>query len=124
MSRSAAHHSDWLVTAMAIGALIYVAVAVTAVSVVPWRELAQAAGPLTEVMARAAPAIAPWVFTAITLFAVANTALVNYVTSSRLMYGMAGTLAARTWQCAPTHAYPTPCSPYAFGDPATAWFVW
>ncbi len=78
-----------LVTAMIIGALIYVAVAVTAVSVVPWRELAQAPGPLTEVMARAAPAVAPWVFTAITLFAVANTALVNYVTSSRLIYGMA-----------------------------------
>lgn len=78
-----------LVTAMAIGALIYVAVAITAVSVVPWRELAQAPGPLTEVMARAAPAIAPWVFTAVTLFAVANTALVNYVTSSRLVYGMA-----------------------------------
>ena len=77
-----------LVTAMIIGALIYVAVAVTAVSVVPWRELAQAPGPLTEVMARAAPAVAPWVFTAITLFAVANTALVNYVTSSRLIYGM------------------------------------
>lgn len=78
-----------LVTAMVIGALIYVAVAVTAVSVVPWRELSQAPGPLTEVMARAAPAIAPWVFTAVTLFAVANTALVNYVTSSRLIYGMA-----------------------------------
>ncbi len=78
-----------LVTAMMIGALIYVAVAVTAVSVVPWRELSEAAGPLTEVMARAAPAIAPWVFTAVTLFAVANTALVNYVTSSRLVYGMA-----------------------------------
>jgi APA family basic amino acid/polyamine antiporter len=78
-----------LVTAMVIGALIYVAVAVTAVSVVPWRELSEAAGPLTEVIARAAPAIAPWVFTAVTLFAVANTALVNYVTSSRLVYGMA-----------------------------------
>lgn len=78
-----------LVTAMVIGALIYVAVAVTAVSVVPWRELAQAPGPLTEVMARAAPAIPIWVFTAITLFAVTNTALVNYVTSSRLVYGMA-----------------------------------
>lgn len=77
-----------LVTAMLIGALIYVAVAITAVSVVPWRELAQSPGPLTEVMARAAPAIAPWVFTAVTLFAVANTALVNYVTSSRLVYGM------------------------------------
>ncbi len=78
-----------LVTAMVIGALIYVAVAVTAVSVVPWRELSEAAGPLTEVIARAAPAIAPWIFTAVTLFAVANTALVNYVTSSRLVYGMA-----------------------------------
>ena len=78
-----------LVTAMLIGAAIYVAVAVTAVSVVPWSELAKAAGPLTEVMARAAPAVAPWVFTAVTLFAVANTALVNYVTSSRLVYGMA-----------------------------------
>lgn len=78
-----------LVSAMVIGALIYVAVAVSAVSVVPWRELAQASGPLTEVIARAAPAIAPWVFTVVTLFAVANTALVNYITSSRLVYGMA-----------------------------------
>ncbi|MFZ3117990.1 MAG: APC family permease [Variovorax sp.] len=78
-----------LVTAMVIGALIYVAVAITAVSVVPWRELSEAPGPLTEVMARAAPAISPWVFTAVTLFAVANTALVNYITSSRLVYGMA-----------------------------------
>lgn len=78
-----------LVTAMVIGALIYVAVAVTAVSVVPWRELSQAPGPLTEVVARAAPAIPLWMFTAITLFAVANTALVNYITSSRLVYGMA-----------------------------------
>lgn len=79
-----------LVTAMVIGALIYVAVAVTAVSVVPWRELSTAPGPLTEVMARAAPELSPLVFTAVTLFAVANTALVNYVTSSRLVYGMAG----------------------------------
>ncbi|WP_222432758.1 APC family permease [Caenimonas sedimenti] len=78
-----------LVTAMAIGALIYVAVAVTAVSVVPWLELSMAPGPLTEVVARAAPAISPWVFTLVTLFAVANTALVNYITSSRLVYGMA-----------------------------------
>ena len=40
-------------------------------------------------MRRAAPLIPPIVFTAITLFAVANTALVNYVTASRLIYGMA-----------------------------------
>jgi basic amino acid/polyamine antiporter, APA family len=78
-----------LVAAMAIAALLYMAVALTAVSVVPWRDLAQAPGPLTEVMARAAPWLSPTVFTVITLFAVGNTALVNYVTASRLVYGMA-----------------------------------
>ncbi len=46
-------------------------------------------GPITEVVRRAAPLIPPVVFTAITIFAVANTALVNYVTASRLLYGMA-----------------------------------
>ncbi len=78
-----------LVTAMVLSALLYVAVAITAVSVVPSRELAEAPGPLTLVMARAAPWLPPAVFTVITLFAVANTALVNYVTASRLLYGMA-----------------------------------
>lgn len=78
-----------LISAMAVAALLYVAVAVTAVSVVPWEELAEAPGPITEVVGRAAPSISPVVFTAITLFAVANTALVNYVTASRLIYGMA-----------------------------------
>jgi amino acid transporter len=75
--------------AMAMAATLYVAVAVTAVSVVPWQDLAEAPGPITEVVARAAPAIPPAVFTLITLFAVANTALVNYITSSRLIYGLA-----------------------------------
>ena len=78
-----------LILAMAGAAVLYIAVAVTAVSVVPWQELAAAPGPITEVMGRAAPSIPPIVFTAITLFAVANTALVNYVTASRLIYGMA-----------------------------------
>jgi len=78
-----------LILAMALAALLYIAVAVTAVSVVPWQALAEAPGPITEVVARAAPLIPPIVFTGITLFAVTNTALVNYVTSSRLIYGMA-----------------------------------
>ena len=78
-----------LILAMAAAATLYIAVAVTAVSVVPWAELAEAPGPITEVIARAAPSISPIVFTAITLFAVANTALVNYITASRLIYGMA-----------------------------------
>jgi len=78
-----------LITAMAAAAVLYIAVAITAVSVVPWQELAVAPGPITEVVSRAAPLIHPVVFTGITLFAVANTGLVNYVTSSRLIYGMA-----------------------------------
>jgi amino acid transporter len=78
-----------LLVAMGIAAALYIAVAITAVSVVPWADLAAAPGPLTEVVRRAAPAIPPIIFTGITLFAVSNTALVNYVTSSRLLYGMA-----------------------------------
>jgi len=78
-----------LITAMAVAAVLYIAVAITAVSVVSWQELAAAPGPITEVVSRAAPFIPPVVFTGITLFAVANTGLVNYVTASRLLYGMA-----------------------------------
>jgi amino acid transporter len=78
-----------LMLAMGMAAILYIAVAVTAVSVVPWAELAAAPGPITEVVRKAAPLIPPIVFTGITLFAVANTALVNYVTASRLIYGMA-----------------------------------
>ena len=78
-----------LILAMAGAAVLYIAIAVTAVSVVPWQELAEAPGPITAVMERAAPSVPPLLFTVITLFAVANTALVNYVTASRLLYGMA-----------------------------------
>ncbi len=78
-----------LITATAIAAALYVAVAITAVSVVPWSTLKAAASPLSEVMKEAAPAFPPVVLTLITVFAVANTALVNYVTASRLLYGMA-----------------------------------
>ena len=79
-----------LIIATFTAALLYIAVAVTAVSVVPWHELATTSSPLTEVMRRSAPGIPPGIMTFIALFSVANTALVNYVTASRLIYGMAG----------------------------------
>jgi amino acid transporter len=78
-----------LILAMLAATVIYMAIAITAVSVVPWRELAASPGPLTEVMARAAPAFPEAVFIGITIFAVANTALLNWVMGSRLAYGMA-----------------------------------
>jgi APA family basic amino acid/polyamine antiporter len=77
-----------LIAAMVAAAILYIAVAITAVSVVPYGELAKAPSPLTAVVGKAAPAFPAWVFTFITVFAVANTALVNYVTASRLVYGM------------------------------------
>jgi APA family basic amino acid/polyamine antiporter len=78
-----------LVTATLIAAAIYIAIAITAVSVVPAETLTNSPSPLSEVMKGAAPDFPPVVLVLITMFAVANTALVNYVTASRLMYGMA-----------------------------------
>lgn len=78
-----------LIGAMVLASVIYMAVSITAVSVVPWRELAEAPGPLKLVIERAAPWFPAVGFTLITIAAVANTALVNYVMGSRLLYGMA-----------------------------------
>ena len=78
-----------LLLALSLTAVLYVGVAVTAVSVVPWRELAQAGAPLAEVMSRAAPWFPGWAFIALTIFAVGNTGLINFITASRLLYGMA-----------------------------------
>ena len=79
-----------LVGAMCAATLIYVAVAITAVSVLGWEALSKSAHPLDEVAARAAP----WftgidkVFFVVTIFAIGNTALLNYLMGSRLLYGM------------------------------------
>jgi amino acid transporter len=78
-----------LLLALSLTAVLYVGVAITAVSVVPWRELAQAGAPLAEVMSRAAPWFPGWAFIALTIFAVGNTGLINFITASRLLYGMA-----------------------------------
>ena len=77
-----------LVMALILTVVIYMCVAITAVSVVPWQELAEANAPLAEVVTRAAPWVPAWVFIAVTIFAVANTGLINYVTASRLLFGM------------------------------------
>ncbi|MBP0446556.1 amino acid permease [Roseomonas sp. SSH11] len=78
-----------IIGAMLAATVLYMAVAVTAVSVVPFRELAEAPSPLAAVTAVAAPWFPGWGYVAITIFAVANTALLNYVTASRLVFGMA-----------------------------------
>ena len=79
-----------LIGAMILATLIYMAVAITAVSVLPWRELAASKTPLMEVAHRAAPWFAgiDRIYLGVTIFAIGNTALLNYLMGSRLLYGM------------------------------------
>ncbi len=78
-----------LIGAMLGATVLYLLIAITAVSVVHWDVLATAPAPLGVVMERAAPWIPAVVYTVITIFAVANTALINFVMGSRLVFGMA-----------------------------------
>lgn len=77
-----------IVTALGIVTLLYLAISITAVSVVDSATLAEAPAPLAAITAVAAPWLPGWVYKFITLFAVANTVLINYVMGSRLLYGM------------------------------------
>jgi amino acid transporter len=78
-----------IVIALAVATVLYISVAVTAVSVVDYRELALAPAPLSAICGKAAPWLPARTYDYITLFAVANTVLINYVMGSRLLYGMA-----------------------------------
>lgn len=78
-----------IIIALCIVTLIYIGVAVTSVSVVDSRVLAKADAPLASITTVAAPWLPAWVYKFITLFAVANTVLINYIMGSRLLYGMA-----------------------------------
>jgi len=79
-----------LIGAMILATIIYMAVAITAVSVVPWRELAASKTPLMDVAHKAAPWLGgiDRLYLGITIFAIGNTALLNYIMGSRLLYGM------------------------------------
>lgn len=79
-----------IVISLAVAAVFYGLVAIAAVSVIPHGELSAegARAPLLRVVERAAPGFPIRLFTLISLFAVTNTALVNFVMGSRLLYGM------------------------------------
>lgn len=78
-----------VMAALGITTLIYMAVSITAVSVVPYAMLGKSDQPLVDVVKVAAPWFPPILFSLIALFAITNTALVNYIMGSRLVYGMA-----------------------------------
>jgi amino acid transporter len=75
--------------ALAITTCIYMAISITAVSVVSYRELGASRQPLVDVVTQAAPGFPAGLFRFIALFAITNTALLNYIMGSRMVYGMA-----------------------------------
>jgi amino acid transporter len=77
-----------LLLALSSASLIYILISLIAVSVIPAADLAQSGQPLVDVAKRVAPWLPPPLFSVIALFAVANTALLNFIMGSRLLYGM------------------------------------
>ncbi|MGK7755341.1 MULTISPECIES: APC family permease [unclassified Roseovarius] len=73
---------------LAIAALLYLVVSIVAISIVPIEDLAEGDTPLLKVVEAGAPGFPPWVFGLITMIAVGNSALINLLMASRLVYGM------------------------------------
>lgn len=78
-----------ILIALAIAGCIYILVSWLATRVLTPAELSASTAPLLDVVRRAQPQFPEIIFTVIALFAVLNTALLNFVTASRLMFGMA-----------------------------------
>ncbi len=74
---------------LAVAGAIYLAVAFTSSMLVETDVLADSTGPLLEVVKVAGVAFPPALFAVIALLAVTNTALINMIMASRLVYGMA-----------------------------------
>ncbi len=78
-----------MLTGLSITGLIYVLVSISAVALVPVGELADSDTPLLEVVRAGAPNLPmDQIFPFISMFAVANSALINMLMASRLLYGM------------------------------------
>ncbi|GAA1346340.1 APC family permease [Arthrobacter roseus] len=79
-----------MLTGLSITAVVYVLVSITAVAIVPIGRLSESATPLLEVVQVGAPGIpVDVIYPFLSIFAVANTALINMLMASRLIYGMA-----------------------------------
>lgn len=78
-----------LLTGLLVTGTIYVLVSITSVALVPTEQLGEGDTPLLKVVEVGAPGFPTHVFAFITMFAVANSALINMLMASRLLYGMA-----------------------------------
>ena len=78
-----------LMYAVIITTILYVLVAISAVSIIGWEELSTSKAPLASVAAAAFGGYAFLLLGIIALFSTSNTVLITMVTTSRLVYGMA-----------------------------------
>lgn len=79
-----------LLSGLTIAGIVYMLVAVVAVALVPVGRLEESDTPLVEVVKAGAPNLPiDTLFPFISMFAVSNTALINMLMASRLIYGMA-----------------------------------
>ncbi|WP_247654535.1 MULTISPECIES: APC family permease [Microvirga] len=77
-----------LLTGLLVTGLIYILVSISAITLVPAAELGEGEAPLLKVVSAGAPGFPLGIFGIITMFAVANSALINMLMASRLVYGM------------------------------------
>jgi amino acid transporter len=77
-----------ILLALSVAGVIYILVSWLATRILSPAELSASGAPLLDVVRRAQPNFPAVVFTVIALFAVLNTALLNFVTASRLLFGM------------------------------------
>jgi len=77
-----------LLTGLLATGVIYVLVSISAIALVPADRLSEGDTPLLQVVQAGAPGFPIGVFGVITMFAVANSALINMLMASRLVYGM------------------------------------
>ena len=77
-----------LLAGLFITGVIYVLVSISSITLVPPEQLGEGETPLLKVVQAGAPNFPIWIFGFITMFAVANSALINMLMASRLVYGM------------------------------------
>ncbi|MFF5077840.1 APC family permease [Actinoplanes sp. NPDC000266] len=78
-----------MLTGLCITGVIYILVSISSVALVAPEELGEGDAPLLKVVQAGAAGFPLWIFAFITMFAVANSALINMLMASRLLYGMA-----------------------------------
>lgn len=77
-----------LLAGLLITGVIYMLVSISAITLVSPEELGEGETPLLKVVQAGAPNFPVGIFAFITMFAVANSALINMLMASRLVYGM------------------------------------